>query len=41
MVTMASDVLYGVPKGAMHEETIGALKDQFEDQHLVALYTLS
>jgi hypothetical protein len=38
MKTMASDVLNGVPKVATYEETIGALKGRFGNQHLVALY---
>jgi hypothetical protein len=35
---LASDVLYGVLKGATYEETIGATKDRFGDQHLAAGY---
>lgn len=37
MKTMASDVLYGVPKEATYEETIGA-QGRFGNLHLVALY---
>jgi hypothetical protein len=34
----ACDVLHGVPRGATYEETIEALEDGFEDQHLAAAY---
>jgi hypothetical protein len=30
----ASDVMYGDPKGATYEESIGATEDQFGYQHL-------
>jgi hypothetical protein len=34
----ATDVLHGVPKCAIYEETLEALEDRFGDQHLAADY---